>query len=214
MEFNHEPSLRELILRSPMLYLGRELDNDGLHRLVFEVVKLAVEPESLNECTQLTMTLTKTGAIVITDNGRGIPVSPISIDNSRERPRIEHVLTWFLTTNSNHYYHENYGYLNHLGGVINAVSKELTIDTTRNNTRYRIVCSQGKVVKPLHIIAESAEKGTRIAFLPDDAVFENPIFDAKKLIQRLSQLSIQYTRVKFEFQDENTHDMVSFPLMQ
>jgi DNA gyrase subunit B len=181
------------------MYIGRDLDADGLHFLVNEIMSLAVRPEGLNECSVLRVELEESGAIIIEDNGRGIPVQRVQIDNSVVRYGIEHVLLWIFKNHADRHYHEELGFLDYLGAVMCALSTRLDVETVWDGKLYRLVGSQGELVEPLKMVGETDRRGTRIWFLPDPEAFGNARFDKERLKNSIQKLAVDYPQVAFVF---------------
>lgn len=213
MEWNIEAKpLRENILRAPGLYIGRKLDTEGLHFLVLEIVKLAVQPDSSNECSAIDVVLEETGEITIADNGKGLPVERVRLWNGPQKPKIEHVLTWIWERHPNRQYYEQFGFLNYLGAVLNAVSLELQIKTNRNGHLYLLNCSQGRIVKYLREIENSGKQGTELTFLPDPEVFINSTFYNDMIVEGLQKIVTEHPHVLFSFYDKRSGKKLKFPL--
>src|SRR6266571_6030838 len=64
----------------------------GLHHLVYEVVDNSVDEAMAGFCDRIRVFLHPDGSCTVTDNGRGIPVTPIPKAKDR-RPAVEVVLT-------------------------------------------------------------------------------------------------------------------------
>ena len=55
------------------MYIG-STGTRGLHHLIWEILDNGIDEHLAGFCNELKLTLTKDGAIVIEDNGRGVPV--------------------------------------------------------------------------------------------------------------------------------------------
>src|SRR6202008_1423464 len=117
--------------------------------------RLAIEPEAANQCANLKVVIEGDTELSIIDDGRGLPVELIRIDESVQRPKIEHVFSWMFTTNPLPSYYEKFGFLNYLGFVFNAMSRRLVIETYFEGQGYRLVCGQGEIVRKLQKLADS-----------------------------------------------------------
>jgi DNA gyrase/topoisomerase IV subunit B len=196
---------RDQVLRSPKLYLGREWNADGLHELVLEIIRLAADPHTANDSTTVATTLRHDGSLLVADDGRGLPVQILRPwdDATLSGPALELVLTVIFERHPDHHYHEQYGFLNYLGLVLNTVAARLEIDTCTDRQWYRVVCAQGAMLQPLDLIEAPRPFGTRIGFWPDPLVFGTDRFDAQRLQEGIRQLAQTYPQVNFLLCDEN-----------
>lgn len=203
-------TLREFIVAKPAMFLAERWDNKALHRLVIEIITLAIKPEAMNNASKIDIILIQENVISIEDDGRGLPITPIRIGKSVERPALEHVLTWFLTTNPDNFYHMQFGFLNHLGGVLNALSARLIIETVFEGKTYFISGSRGEIIEPVHEINSNRERGTQITFDPDPDVFPDSKFYLEIFMENLRQIALLYPNIKFAFEDKKTHFKADF----
>ena len=63
----------EPVRKRPGMYIGNT-STKGLHHLVWEILDNGVDEIQANHASNVQLTLEKTGHVVVTDNGRGIPV--------------------------------------------------------------------------------------------------------------------------------------------
>ena len=61
----------EAVRKRPGMYIG-SVSTKGLNHLIYEIVDNAVDEHLAGYCTQLGITLTRDGGVVIEDNGRGV----------------------------------------------------------------------------------------------------------------------------------------------
>ena len=71
------------------MYIGNT-STKGLHHLVWEILDNGVDEIQANHASNVQLTLEKTGHVVVTDNGRGIPVE---IHPKTGKSSLETVLT-------------------------------------------------------------------------------------------------------------------------
>ena len=63
----------EAVRKRPGMYIG-STGTRGLHHLIWEILDNGIDEHLAGYCTQLGITLTRDGGVVIEDNGRGVPV--------------------------------------------------------------------------------------------------------------------------------------------
>jgi DNA gyrase subunit B len=112
-------------------------------------------------------------------------------------------MTIILRNHPDHDYYEEYGFLNYLAVVLNAVSAELVVETHVDGSVYRLKCARGAVVEPLRLVGPSGESGTRILFRADPEVFANHRLDVETVKHGLQQLAKDYPQVRFVLREGN-----------
>jgi DNA gyrase subunit B len=189
----------EAVRQRPGMYIG-STGIEGLHHLVYEVVDNAIDESLAGHCDQLTVELLPDGSCAITDNGRGIPVGPMPDGRSAA----EVVLTTLHTGAKFH--NDVYKVSGGLHGVgvscVNALSERLELDVWRSGAHFRATFSRGTVTAPITRVADSAQRGTRVCFLPDARIFRDVLdFSWDVLSWRLRELAFLNPGLSITFRD-------------
>ena len=201
----------EAVRMRPGMYIGTT-SSRGLHHLLWEIVDNAIDEASNGFATEITVTLHKDGSASVYDNGRGMPV------DTHPALGISGVEVIFTVLHAGgKFNHENYDYSGGLHGVgasvVNALSRELSVDVFRNWTHYRMEFTSrinpktgkveaGKPSGPLQVLGNTRKKGTLIRFMPDDTIFEDVRFQTETVARRLQELAYLNKGVQITFTDE------------
>jgi DNA gyrase subunit B len=194
----------EAVRKRPGMYIG-STGVMGLHHLVYEVVDNSVDEALAGFCTKVSVTVHPDNSVTVTDNGRGIPVA---IMEKEGLPAVQVVLT---VLHSGGKFGEGGGYkvsggLHGVGvSVVNALSEQLKIEIRRDGYVYTQEYSRGTPLSELvqgEKLAEDAETGTIITFLPDAEVFETLDFDFLTLEERLRETAFLTRGLEISIVDE------------
>lgn len=194
----------EAVRRRPGMYIG-STSSRGLHHLVFEIVDNSIDEALAGFCNKIDVIIHKDNSISVSDNGRGIPVD---IQSKMGLPAVEVALT--VLHAGGKFSGEAYkvsGGLHGVGlSVVNALSKWLTVEITKNGNIYQQEYALGKTMTELKIIAKNMgdRTGTKINFAPDPQIFEELVFQFEILAHRLRELSFLNKSVTITLTDERT----------
>ncbi len=182
----------------PGMYIGTT-GTRGLHHLLWEIVDNAVDEIIGGHATEVRVELRKDGSASVEDNGRGMPVD---IHPTMGVSGVEVIFTRLHAGGK--FNNDNYQYSGGLHGVgasvVNALSKWLVVDSNVDWAHWRMAFHSGydakekKIVAgvpdgPIEKVGNTRKKGTRVTFLPDDAVFEDVTFNAETVAHRLRELA-------------------------
>ena len=194
----------EAVRKRPGMYIG-STSSRGLHHLVYEIVDNSIDEALAGYCDSIDVIIHKDNSITVEDNGRGIPVG---IQPKMGIPAVEVVFTMLHAGGK--FGGEGYkvsGGLHGVGAsVVNALSEWLKVEVYDGEKINAMSFERGKTVKPLTVEGKTNKKGTKISFKPDDQIFEDLVYDAEILIQRLRELAFLNKGIKIIITDERPEE--------
>ena len=178
---------RDAVRRRPGMYIG-STDQRGLHHLVYEIVDNTVDEAMAGYCTRVEVIIRRDHSVEITDDGRGIPVET---HRTTGLSALETVLT---TLHAGAKFGEGSykvsGGLHGVGAsVVNFLSEWLWAESHRDGLSYRQEFMRGQVQGPVQEIGKTSRRGTTIAFLPDDQIFDALEYDLEVLVKRFQEMA-------------------------
>ena len=180
----------EAVRKRPGMYIGTT-GSSGLHHLVYEVVDNAIDEALAGRSTKIDVELFEDGSVAVTDDGAGIPVTPIP-GNKDKRPALEVVMT--ILHAGGKFGGGGYqvsGGLHGVGvSVVNALSAKLEVEVHRDGHVWTASFARGRIVQKTTKGKPSKRTGTTVRFWPDPQMFEETLeFKADILAQRLKELA-------------------------
>jgi len=191
----------DAVRKRPSMYIG-STSSRGLHHMVYEIVDNAIDEALAGFCTIIIVTIDKDNSIIVSDNGRGIPVD---MHPKYNMPALEVVMTKLHAGgkfDKNTY--KVSGGLHGVGlSVVSALSKRLEVEIKKNRKRYIQKYEYGTPVSKLEIVGETEvnDTGTTIHFWPDETIFTETIFDFSILENRLRELAFLNKGLKISLID-------------
>lgn len=172
----------EAVRKRPGMYIG-STGTRGLHHLIWEIVDNGIDEHLAGFCSEISITLTRDGGVVIEDNGRGVPVD---IHPTKKIPTVRVVYTILHAGGKfNNSVYKVSGGLHGVGAsVVNALSRKMTVEIKKDGKVYRDEYEHGgkptvKLEKGMLPVVGKCAKGrtgTTVTFYPDDAIFETVEF--------------------------------------
>ncbi|MCI8341663.1 MAG: DNA topoisomerase (ATP-hydrolyzing) subunit B [Firmicutes bacterium] len=190
----------EAVRKRPGMYIG-STSVKGLHHIVYEIVDNAVDEALAGYCSQIDVSIKKDNVIAVRDNGRGIPTG---IHHQKGISTVEVVFT--ILHAGGKFGGGGYkvsGGLHGVGAsVVNALSKWLEVEVSRDGKVYKQRFENGDPVTPLEIVGETDKTGTLILFKADDDIFDTTEYDYDVLKQRLRETAFLTKGLKINLSDE------------
>jgi DNA gyrase subunit B len=198
----------EAVRKRPGMYIG-STGLTGLHHLIREVVDNSVDEAMAGFCTRIDITLMADGSCKVVDNGRGIPVGPMTSGAQKGQSALMVVLT--VLHAGGKFGGGGYkvsGGLHGVGvSVVNAVSTRLIAEVDNGGSHYVLEFKDGG--KPQGKIkntgdAPKGRTGTTIQFWPDPEIFkaEGIEFRAQTVLERLQTYAFLNKDLEIRFKDE------------
>ena len=161
----------EPVRKRPGMYIGGT-DERALHHLVAEVLDNAMDEAVAGHANRIEVHLHADNSITVKDNGRGIPIDPHP--KFPDKSALEVILcTLHAGAKFSGKAYSVSGGLHGVGvSVVNALSKDMTVQVVRNRLRYRQSFSRGVPLGPVSEgVPSPNRKGTTVNFSPDEKIF-------------------------------------------
>ncbi len=182
----------EAVRKRPGMYIGN-VDNKGLHHLVWEIVDNSIDEALAGHATKIDIIVNEDGSLTVSDDGRGIPVAP------HPKTGISTLETVFTVLHAGGKFGgDNSGYkvsggLHGVGAsVVNALSDWLEVDVYREGKTHRVRFENGgESNSGISVVGEAPNgiTGTKVTFLPTFSLFNEGVnsFDIKIITTRLKE---------------------------
>ncbi len=198
----------EAVRLRPAMYIG-STGELGLHHLVYEVVDNSVDEALAGHADKIDVTIHLDNSITVVDNGRGIPVDNMTLENGETLPAAQVVMTTLHAGgkfDSNSY--KVSGGLHGVGvSCVNALSEELDLEIWRDGFTWEQTYSKGEPTSKLKKAgAAKVKTGTKVHFLPDKSIFTATEYNFDTLSQRLRELAFLNKGLLIALTDERNTD--------
>ena len=185
----------------------------GLQQLFSECIDNAIDEALAGRCDRIDVVIHKDDSMSVRDNGAGIPIDP---PRGERKSAVEVVMTTLHAGGK--FGGKSYSVSGGLHGVgisvVNALSKELQVEVSRDRYVYTAKFSRGKTVKGLtkgKKLADASKTGTLVHFWPDPDVFTETLdFDFEAIQRRLRELAFLVKGVEIRLTDERTGTSETF----
>ncbi len=193
----------EAVRKRPGMYVG-STDSRGLHHLVWEIVDNAIDEVLAGFGNEIIVTIKEDNSIIVTDNGRGVPVDL----HQSGKSAIEIIYT---KLHAGAKFGQAGGYkvsggLHGVGAsVVNALSEFVDVNVSRDGKIYNMRFSNGgREISKLKIVGESKENGTTVWFKPDSEIFITTVFNYQIMVERLRESAFLLKGLKIILIDERS----------
>jgi DNA gyrase subunit B len=198
----------EAVRKRPAMYIG-STGELGLHHLVYEVVDNSVDEALAGYADKIEVAIHVDNSITVVDNGRGIPVDNMTLENGDVLPAAQVVMTTLHAGgkfDSNSY--KVSGGLHGVGvSCVNALSHELELEIWRDGFTWEQTYSKGEPTSKLKKTgAAKVKTGTKVHFTPDREIFTVTEYNFDTLAQRLRELAFLNRGLTITLTDERTTD--------
>ena len=198
----------EAVRKRPSMYIGN-VDLQGLHHLVYEVVDNSIDEAMAGHCDTILVTIHPDMRVSVEDNGRGIPVE---MHETEHIPACEVVMTKLHAGGK--FDKDSYkvsGGLHGVGiSVVNALSQLLEMEVYKNGKIYYQSYSKGKVLTELVIKGDTDKRGTKITFSPDFEIMNENEFVLETLSRRMRELAFLNKGLRIIIEDERSAEKEDF----
>ncbi|MCR5743233.1 MAG: DNA gyrase subunit B [Lachnospiraceae bacterium] len=180
----------EAVRKRPGMYIG-SVSTSGMNHLIYEIVDNAVDEHLAGYCTEIHVTIQDDYSVIVSDNGRGIPVGMHEKGVPAER-------LVFTTLHAGGKFDNNAyktsGGLHGVGSsVVNALSEYLEVRVMTGGKIYYDAYQKGEPDMLLDengllpIIGTTKKTGTTITFLPDSEIFGKIKYNVPMIKSRLHE---------------------------
>jgi DNA gyrase subunit B len=198
----------EAVRRRPGMYIG-STDDRGLHHLVWEVVDNSIDEAMAGYATRIDVTIQADGTVLVTDDGRGIPVGRHS--TGKDALEVVHTVLHAGGKFGGGGYKVSGG-LHGVGvSVVNALSEWLRVESAREGAIWAQEYARGKPTMPVTRVGPSnGRRGTTTRFRADPQMFETTDFSFDLIAQRLRESAYLTKRTWIRLVDERADRERSF----
>ncbi len=192
----------EAVRKRPGMYIG-STDRRGLHHLVWEIVDNSIDEAINGFGDKIIITLHKDGSVSIEDFGRGVPVGMHA--SGKSTPEVIYTVLHAGGKFEEDGYKVSGGLHGVGASVVNALSKWCEVTIHRDKGEYFIRFRDGgKVDTPLTKIGTTNKTGTKVRFLPSNAIFGNNTFSYTTISERMQESAFLLKGLTIDVIDEET----------
>ena len=190
---------------------GMYTDTSSPDHLAYEVIDNCVDEAIAGYADKIDVVLKQDNSIIISDNGRGMPVD---IHPEEKISGVELIMSKLHAGAK--FSNKDYSYSGGLHGVgvsvVNALTSNLSIHIRRNGHKYHIGFKNGFKTQELEPIKTVGKKktGTSIWFYPDPSYFDTPNFSINALKKVLKSKAVLCKGLVTSFFDEKSNEKTTW----
>lgn len=193
----------EPVRKRPGMYIG-STGLSGLHHLIMETVDNSIDEAVAGYAKNIEIRLLEDNSVLVKDDGRGIPVEK---HPQTKKSALETVMTTLHAGAK--FGGKSYTIAGGLHGVgvsvVNALSKWMRVQISRDGNLYQQEYQQGKVKTPVKKISKAPKNfphGTIVEFNPDPEIFREIKWDLHTLLDHFRQQAYLVKGVRIRIIDE------------
>lgn len=200
----------EPVRKRPGMYIG-STGYDGVHHLIKEIADNSIDEAIAGHATRVDVVILEDGGIMITDDGRGIPVDKHA---KTGKSTLETVLT--ILHAGGKFGGGGYKVSSGLHGVgssvVNALSERFIAEVVKDGQLHHIEFERGATKTELKNLGKTDRpQGTRIIFYPDPTIFKETVeFDYKWVTNYLRHQAYLTKGIHTSVVDQRTGDRQAF----
>ena len=190
---------------------GMYTDTSSPNHLIQEVLDNSIDEALAGYCSKIKVSIHKDGVILVTDDGRGMPVD---IHPEHKVSGVELIMCKLHAGAK--FSGEDYNFSGGLHGVgvsvVNALSKNLSVEIKRDGQKFEMKFNGGEKKSDLKKIGDIGLRntGTAISFVPDDQYFETIKIDKSNLKHLLKAKAVLCPGLTIEYFDEKKNEKISW----
>jgi topoisomerase-4 subunit B len=190
---------------------GMYTDTSCPNHLIQEVLDNSIDEALAGYCSKIKVTLHKEGVISVIDDGRGMPVD---IHPEHKVSGVELIMCKLHAGAK--FSGEDYNFSGGLHGVgvsvVNALSKNLSVEIKRDSHRFEMTFGGGEKTSDLKKVGDIGPRntGTSISFVPDPQYFETIKIEKNTLKHLLKAKAVLCPGLTIEYQDDTKNEKLSW----
>ncbi len=198
----------EPVRKRPGMYIG-STGYDGVHHLIKEIADNSIDEAIAGFASKIVVTLLEDGGVMVTDDGRGIPVDKHS---KTGKSTLETVLT--VLHAGGKFGGGGYKVSSGLHGVgssvVNALSSKLIAEVHKGGKLYRQEYERGVPLTDIKVVGKTDRSGTSITFYPDATIFETVDLEYKWVVNYLRHQAYLTKGIYVAVRDERSKERTAF----